>query len=407
MAIAAAAPALIDRVDPYWVMATSCWQTADQFVGEPRTLRAEDQADPLGQLGRLQRHGPRQVVDARRPRTPSALSQSANSATVAWWCTCQIAVGDHGPTAVPAASADDVHAADIEGVGRAHHRADVEVVLPVLDGDVQRVPGLIEIGDDRREASNSDSGRSHCAGHRRAAAPDQAGGRPARAPGAGRPRAPPRRPRSAPRLGNSQSAKVPFSPVTPLDAALLTPMLLPSWMDPEYLIHFFGPYALWGVAFIIFAECGLVRHPARRLAAVHRRPVRGHRRHRPLHALRLHGADRGRGGRQRQRLLDRPIDRATAVQAAYRVDRQDPEPQVRHQDPRLLREVRQPGADPGSLRPHRADVRHPGGRGRPDGLPQVHRLHRDRRHPVGVRGDHRSATTWATSPSSGTTSTPC
>ena len=34
-------------------------------------------------------------------------------------------------------------------------------------------------------------------------------------------------------------------------------MLLPSWMDPEYLIQFFGPYALWGVAFIIFAECGL------------------------------------------------------------------------------------------------------------------------------------------------------
>ncbi len=45
--------------------------------------------------------------------------------------------------------------------------------------------------------------------------------------------------------------------VTPLDAALLTPMLLPSWMDPEFLIHLFGPYALWGVAFVIFAECGL------------------------------------------------------------------------------------------------------------------------------------------------------
>jgi membrane-associated protein len=45
--------------------------------------------------------------------------------------------------------------------------------------------------------------------------------------------------------------------VTALDAALLTPMLLPSWMDPEFLIHFFGPYALWGVAFVIFAECGL------------------------------------------------------------------------------------------------------------------------------------------------------
>jgi membrane-associated protein len=34
-------------------------------------------------------------------------------------------------------------------------------------------------------------------------------------------------------------------------------MLLPEWMDPEFLIYFFGPFALWGVAFIIFAECGL------------------------------------------------------------------------------------------------------------------------------------------------------
>jgi membrane-associated protein len=37
----------------------------------------------------------------------------------------------------------------------------------------------------------------------------------------------------------------------------VTPLLLPTWLDPEYLIHSFGPYALWGVAFIVFAECGL------------------------------------------------------------------------------------------------------------------------------------------------------
>lgn len=37
----------------------------------------------------------------------------------------------------------------------------------------------------------------------------------------------------------------------------MVPMLLPGWMDPDTLIKFFGPYALWGVAFIIFAECGL------------------------------------------------------------------------------------------------------------------------------------------------------
>jgi membrane-associated protein len=49
-----------------------------------------------------------------------------------------------------------------------------------------------------------------------------------------------------------------LSRVTPLiDAVILTPMLLPSWMDPEYLIQTFGEYALWGVAFIVFAECGL------------------------------------------------------------------------------------------------------------------------------------------------------
>ena len=42
-----------------------------------------------------------------------------------------------------------------------------------------------------------------------------------------------------------------------LDALILTPMLLPSWLDPEFLIESFGPYALWGVAFIVFAECGL------------------------------------------------------------------------------------------------------------------------------------------------------
>ena len=42
-----------------------------------------------------------------------------------------------------------------------------------------------------------------------------------------------------------------------LDVFALTPMLLPSWFDPEVIIHWLGPYALWGVAFIIFAECGL------------------------------------------------------------------------------------------------------------------------------------------------------
>ncbi len=49
-----------------------------------------------------------------------------------------------------------------------------------------------------------------------------------------------------------------MSPVTPLlDAVLMTPLLLPSWLDPDVIISSLGPWALWGVAFIVFAECGL------------------------------------------------------------------------------------------------------------------------------------------------------
>ncbi|WP_460769620.1 DedA family protein [Mariniluteicoccus flavus] len=37
----------------------------------------------------------------------------------------------------------------------------------------------------------------------------------------------------------------------------MVPMLLPSWLDPEKIIQAAGPWALWVVAFIVFAECGL------------------------------------------------------------------------------------------------------------------------------------------------------
>ncbi|MBO0811717.1 MAG: DedA family protein [Microlunatus sp.] len=42
-----------------------------------------------------------------------------------------------------------------------------------------------------------------------------------------------------------------------MHSSLMTPMLLPSWLDPSVIIKGLGPYALLGVAFIIFAECGL------------------------------------------------------------------------------------------------------------------------------------------------------
>ena len=60
-----------------------------------------------------------------------------------------VAVGHHRAAPVPAAPADDVHGVHREGVGGAHHGADIGVAAKVLDGDMQWVPAGVDIGDDR------------------------------------------------------------------------------------------------------------------------------------------------------------------------------------------------------------------------------------------------------------------
>ncbi len=40
-------------------------------------------------------------------------------------------------------------------------------------------------------------------------------------------------------------------------ATLFTPLLLPSWMEPQHIVQAAGASALWVVALIVFAECGL------------------------------------------------------------------------------------------------------------------------------------------------------
>jgi membrane-associated protein len=45
--------------------------------------------------------------------------------------------------------------------------------------------------------------------------------------------------------------------VTPADAAAFA-ALGPQWLDPQYLISGLGPWALFGVGLIVFAECGLL-----------------------------------------------------------------------------------------------------------------------------------------------------
>src|SRR5690606_5549013 len=60
-----------------------------------------------------------------------------------------VAVGDHGSAAVPPTAPHDVEGGRVEGVGGADHRADVEVVPPVLDSDVETVPAGVQVGHDR------------------------------------------------------------------------------------------------------------------------------------------------------------------------------------------------------------------------------------------------------------------
>jgi membrane-associated protein len=43
-----------------------------------------------------------------------------------------------------------------------------------------------------------------------------------------------------------------------VQTTLVLQLLGIDWLDPQYLLDRFGAYALWGAAFVIFAECGLL-----------------------------------------------------------------------------------------------------------------------------------------------------
>ena len=59
-----------------------------------------------------------------------------------------ISVSDHGTASIPPFAAHDVHGLGEKGVRAAHCRPDVQVVRPVLNRDVERVPARVEIGHD-------------------------------------------------------------------------------------------------------------------------------------------------------------------------------------------------------------------------------------------------------------------
>ena len=148
MAIAAAAPALIDRVEP------NC--AIEQDGGprrpprrQPRTLLAE------------QEH-----AGARQPRTSRAAQRRAGCRPrsrraarprptrrrpprPAWWRTCWYRSVTIAPRRFQRRRPTTCTSAGQERVRGAHHRPDVEVVQPVLDRHVEAVPAGVEVGHDR------------------------------------------------------------------------------------------------------------------------------------------------------------------------------------------------------------------------------------------------------------------
>ena len=148
MAIPLATPALIERVEPYWAMEKTWSQAA---------RAGSDRPGPSWPNSSTHRRGRVTVSSGAAPGrlsmpitgSPAPCAQATNSSIVVVVPHVLVAVGDHGAAPVPPAPADDVHLGGEERVGVADHRADVEVVLPVLDRDVEVVPAGVQVGDDR------------------------------------------------------------------------------------------------------------------------------------------------------------------------------------------------------------------------------------------------------------------
>ena len=187
----------------------------------------------------------------------------------------QVAIGDHRTASIPPSSTQDVHPGHVERIGGAHHRTDVEVVLPVLDGDVQWTTTGVKFGDDRldtpvaipindiapvtvlqqvwvqpcilwpRTRSRTDP---HRGGTRRctpstcqAASFRDAHGR------------------IVGQLAVVMGTHECNGTLEAMPSLLITliPLLMPAWLDPQHIIEAAGAAALWIVALIVFAECGL------------------------------------------------------------------------------------------------------------------------------------------------------
>jgi hypothetical protein len=119
--------------------------------GQARAFLPEQQQAFARQHGSLERATAGKVVDARHDQTGLVRprDQLRHGLVVAH---VLVSIGDHGAALVPPAPAHDMHLGGEKRVGGAYDRADVQIVLPVLDRDVEVVAARVKLGDDRFQA---------------------------------------------------------------------------------------------------------------------------------------------------------------------------------------------------------------------------------------------------------------
>ena len=88
MAIAAAAPALSERVEPCWVIATSRSQAATTSSVSPGPSDPKTRQHASGSSAVSKGTDPGRL-STPTSATPAVSAQATNSSTLAWWCTCR------------------------------------------------------------------------------------------------------------------------------------------------------------------------------------------------------------------------------------------------------------------------------------------------------------------------------
>ena len=145
IAIPAATPALMLRVDPNWAIDTvrSACRCACR---SRRSLLTEQQHALARQVRGLQRY--RSGVLSTTTTTASPAPRPTISSSTVVVHQMLVAVGDHRPAPVPAPPPDDVHrgGADAFAVPTVPMLASC---AGILDGHVKRMPPGVDIGDDR------------------------------------------------------------------------------------------------------------------------------------------------------------------------------------------------------------------------------------------------------------------